>query len=359
MSLVYITYYQKFSWCQSPWLREAERQLVQPIPRVDRQDQDCRRQAARRRPAPRRGAPACRCCGSPRTVRRGEKHGNFLHRDFEYFACADCDFLFVEPFAGYAIYNDDYYQGRGPDPYVDYASEYADYRRTDRGHEFEDLARIAGDFFSPSAHPAAAPASPLAWLDFGCGAGGLLKFLREGGTLAGRPLELTGHDVGSYAEKLKQRDGFRVLDLAELTALPDAQFDLISMIEVIEHIPEPSPTIALAARLLKPGGLLILTTGNMDCPVARRHGLNFGYVLPEIHVSHFTPRCLEKLYVRHGLRPHAVRYAGVVRFKLIKTIRHPALKPIFRLIARLPGVVPLLDSLYGVSAMPCAVKAAS
>ena len=313
--------------------------------------------------------PACRCCGSPRTVQRGVKHGNFLHRDFEYFACADCEFLFVEPFAGYAIYNDDYYQGRGPDPYVDYASEYADYRRTDRVHEFEDLARIAADFVrsseqrvASSEHPAPESStrySPLRWLDFGCGAGGLLMFLRDHGTLAGRPLEVTGHDVGSYAEKLQRRDGFRVLGLDELAALPDAQFDVISLIEVIEHIPEPSPTIALAARLLRPGGLLLLTTGNMDCPVARRQGLDFGYVLPEIHVSHFTPRCLAKLYARHGLQPHAVRYDGVVRFKLIKTVRRPALKPLFRLVARLPGVVALLDHLYGVSAMPCAVKAAS
>jgi len=53
--------------------------------------------------------------------------------------------------------------------------------------------------------PRPAAASPLRWLDFGCGAGGFLKYLRERGTLQGRPLELTGHDVGSYAELLREK----------------------------------------------------------------------------------------------------------------------------------------------------------
>ncbi|WP_414663859.1 class I SAM-dependent methyltransferase [Horticoccus sp. 23ND18S-11] len=339
-------------------------------------------------------APVCRCCGSTDITLRGRKPGDFIRKEFSFYACNACELLFVEPFSGFEIYNDAYYRGQGPDPFVDYETEYRDWRRSDRGLEFADLAGLAAEHVragerrkeqgegqatdraspspaprplspalpspSPSSllpSPAAHRAAPLRWLDFGCGAGGFLKFLRERGSMAGRPLDLTGHDVGSYADLLQRVDGFRILDLDALRAEPDASYDIISLIEVIEHLPDPSAAIATVARLLKPGGLLLLTTGNLDCAIARRHGIHYRYCAPEIHVSLFNPRCLARLYRRHGLEPKTVRYHGAVKFKVVKSLRH---RKVLRAIARgalaLPPVVRAVDALYGVSAMPCAVK---
>ena len=284
--------------------------------------------------------PSCRACGAGPITLRGRKQGTFLRREFDFHACAACGFMQVEPFSGFAIYDDAYYRGAGPDPYVDYAAEYTDWRRTDRGLEFADLARIAQDFFSPSPPLPLSPSSaaaPLRLLDFGCGAGGFLKFLRERGTLAGRPLDLTGHDVGSYADMLRERDGFRILDLDALAREPDARYDIISLVEVIEHLPAPLEPMQLVARLLKPGGLLLLTTGNLDSPAARRAGLGYRYCAPEIHVSLFNPRALSALYRRVGLEPQAVRYHGAVQFKVVKTLRHrPALRALARAALQLP-----------------------
>ena len=293
---------------------------------------------------------------------RGHKRGKFIERDFEYLDCAACGYLFVEPFAGYEIYNDDYYRGLGPDPYVDYASEYAHHRGTDRVLEFDDLARLATQYFESnfSAKEPANTCAPITWLDFGCGAGGLLKYLSDCKSLpvAGqtRPLEITGHDVGSYADLLRTNDGFRILNLTELQTLPDAQFDVISLVEVIEHIEYPAPVISLISRLLRPGGLLILTTGNNDCPVARRDGLSYRYHLPEIHVGTFNPRCLAWLYQQHGLSPYLVRYRGVVHFKVLKSLLNSGRRHVARLALRFPPLARLIDHAYGVSAMPCAVK---
>jgi SAM-dependent methyltransferase len=333
-------------------------------------------------------APVCRACGSPRTSLLGRKPGEFIRQEFAFHTCADCRLLFVEPFSGFAIYNDAYYRGEGPDPYVDYEAEYRDWRRSDRLLEFEDLAGIAERMLrdqgkdplpdsalpqSPSLPLSPSPSLPLSassllsppgaaerrlrWLDFGCGAGGFLKYLRELGTLAGRPLELTGHDVGSYADLLRTTDGFRILDFDELQREPSGHFDVISLIEVIEHLPDPDSTLALAARLLRPGGLLLLTTGNLDGPVARRQGIHYRYCAPEIHVSLFNPSCLAQLYRRHGLAPLAVRYNGAVKFKVLKSLRHhPVLRALAAAALRVPGMVRLPDWLYGVSAMPCATK---
>lgn len=326
----------------------------------------------------------CRCCGSTNITLRGRKPGEFIRREFAFYACRDCELLFVEPFSGFEIYNDAYYRGAGPDPYVDYETEYRDWRASDRGYEFCDLARIAdahvqhgaalaagsreqgaGTPFDPIAASVPSPfsllpppgAQRLRWLDFGCGAGGFLKFLRERGQLAGRPLEVEGHDVGSYAELLKRADGFRIFDLDELSREPAARYDIISMIEVLEHLPDPRAALTLVSRLLKPGGLLLLTTGNLDNPVARRHGIHYRYCAPEIHVSLFNPRCLARLYRSVGLEPFSVRYRGAVKFKVVKSLRHRrVLRALAQLALRFPPVVRTVDWLYGVSAMPCAVK---
>ena len=308
-------------------------------------------------------APACRCCGSSRTTLRGRKRGEFIRRDFEFHVCQDCGFMFVEPFSGWEIYNDEYYRGHGPDPYVDYETEYRDWRRSDRGFEFDDLVRLAEKRLrdhgtkGPRDPNTSSSAAPLRWLDFGCGAGAFLKYLRERGALDGRPLELTGHDVGSYADLLKEKDGFRILGLDELFREPEATYDIISMVEVLEHLPQPVEPLRLISRLLKPGGLLLLTTGNLDGPIARRQGIHYRYCAPEIHVSLFNPHCLTTLYREVGLTPYPVRYDGAVRFKVVKSLRHRRVLRAFASgMLRFPPVVRAIDLLYGVSAMPCAVK---
>lgn len=301
-------------------------------------------------------APACRACGSARTRPRGEKTGAYLRRTFTFHDCADCGLLFVEPFSGFGVYDDAYYRGEGPDPYVDYETEYRDWRSSDRRHELADLVGIAADHLRRNRAPDQG-AEPLRWLDFGCGAGALLKCLRDTGRLAGRNLELTGHDVGSWADRLRSEERLRILGPEELAALPGGSFDVISMIEVIEHLPFPQEPVELAARLLRPGGLLLLTTGNLGSPAARRAGLAHHYCAPEIHVSLFNPDSLARLYARSGLLPVKVRFRGAIRFKVLKTLRHrPRLRSIASLALRLPPVIAAVDLLYGVSAMPCAVK---
>ncbi len=298
--------------------------------------------------------PKCRACGSPRVALRGRKQGEFIRQEYSFYACADCRFMAVEPFSGFAIYDAAYYRGEGPDSLVNYENEYRNWRATHRRHEFHDLARLAEDFLRQRAP---AERGPVHWLDFGCGAGGLLKYLRERGRIAQRPVEITGHDVGAYAELLRDQDGFRILDFQQISAAPSDQYDVITMIEVIEHLPEPAEAIALVARLLKPGGLLLLTTGNLEAPIPRRGGIHHRYCIPEIHVSLFNPTALTRVYRAAGLEPISVRYRGAIRFKVLRAL--PQSGAVLRLTNLALGLPPLrwmIDAAYGVSAMPCATK---
>lgn len=302
-----------------------------------------------------RPAVTCRCCGSRQATLVGKRYGNFLKRDFDFWHCAACDYVFVDPFPGYGVYSEDYYSGTGPDPYVDYESESRDYGSTDRIAEFDDFWRLATGFMEASL-----PAGDVRWLDFGCGAGGFMKFLRDRARhrSAGRSwtIQVCGHDVGTYADRLSREEGFSILGFDELAAQPDGRYEVISLIEVVEHLEYPDLVFALAARLLKPGGLLLVTTGNIASFVARQKGLDYAYMIPEIHVGYFTPGALEAIYRRHGLVPVRFRYGGAVRFKVIKTLRSAASKRFARIALRLPFAVRLIDALYGTSKMPCATK---
>lgn len=312
----------------------------------------------------------CRACGSDNTVLRGNKPGWTSVTKYSFYDCRACGLLFVEPFAGFEIYNDAYYRGEGPDPFVDYESEYRDWRSTDRRLELIDFVRIAESYLrrvaadnnvstqeSTGNSQRSELERPIRWLDFGCGAGALLKCLRERAEIAGRPIEIFGHDVGSYADALASVDQFRILNIEDLKEQPSESYDVISMIEVIEHLPAPAEQINLISRLLKPGGMLLLTTGNLQCPIAKRQGIYYGYCAPEIHVSLFSPQSITQLYTRAGLSPLQVKYRGVVDFKVVKTLRHRRiLKSLARLALLVPPVRSVVDILFGVSAMPCAVK---
>jgi len=94
-------------------------------------------------------------------------------------------------------------------------------------------------------------------LDFGSGIGSLgLLFAHHG-------METTLADVNprlnDYARWRFERRGLRadVVDLRH-EALPDGRFDLISAIDVFEHLPEPPATMAALARALRPGGTIFL-----------------------------------------------------------------------------------------------------
>ena len=295
----------------------------------------------------------CRCCGSENVTCRGEKRGRFIARDFRFYVCEECSFQFVEPVTDFTIYNDAYYAGKGPDPSVDYEQEFQNYAATPRVFEFQDLFALAKDHLRKL--PQAAPET-VAWLDFGCGAGGLLKYARDhAGDLVGRDrrIRLVGHDVGSYAGRLRA-EGFEVLDQEELKSA-GSEFDIVSCIEVLEHLPSPRAVIELLARLLKPSGLLLLTTGNMHCPLAKLQGLQFSYCVPEIHVSLSNPGLLAALYRQAGLKPVYMKYHGVIRFRILKSLTHGTARRLSAL-AHFPFIIRLADLAYGTSAMPCAIK---
>ena len=297
-------------------------------------------------------------CGSNDLRARGTKRGKFRPLDFHFYECKSCSFLFVAPVTGPEIYDDRYYRGDGADPLVDYESEYTDHGTTPRNYEFLDLYRLANKHLE--VNPDALAQESIRWLDFGCGAGGLLKFLRDRKTVQVRDqewkIDASGFDVGSYAEKLRTIDNLKIWNRGQLEKLPVGYFQIVTCIEVVEHLQEPLGVFEILARLLAPRGLLLLTTGNLGSPLAKIMGIRFPYCIPEIHVSYFTPFSLRDAYDKVGLRPVKVEFLDGLRFKFLKNVA-PLLPPrLAQAFARSTILLRVLDFLYGVSAMPSATK---
>lgn len=99
-------------------------------------------------------------------------------------------------------------------------------------------------------------------VDIGCG-GGLVS---EG--LARMGAQVTGVDMASKAlavAKLHALDANVVVDYREATAeamaaeLPE-QFDVVTCLEMLEHVPDPASVVAACAKLAKPGAMLFFST---------------------------------------------------------------------------------------------------
>ena len=239
-----------------------------------------------------------------------------------------------------AIYNDAYYAGKGADPLVNYVAELADENRSTRRYEWEGLRTIAGDLGAPATGR---------WIDFGGGAGAFARFLSRSG------FDAFAYDTGHGIE-IAKANGVPVASAAMLDAF-DGTVDVVSAIEVLEHVRDPVVVMDRMARLLRPGGVLIITTGN----VARRRGplARWSYLVPEVHITFFSPSSLALAFRQAGLEPISVArsrgWDSVIRYKVLKNLGINRRAVVERVLPwRVIGAI--LDRLRGVSEMPAARK---
>jgi SAM-dependent methyltransferase len=134
--------------------------------------------------------------------------------------------------------------------------------------------------------------------------------------------------------------------------------DVVSAIEVLEHVADPYPILDRIAQLLRPGGILLLTTGNVAChrgPLER-----WSYVMPEVHITFYSPSSLDVAYRKVGLLPIAARrstgWDGVIRYKVLKNLGIHRRGLLEQLLPWAP-IGWFLDRRRGVSAMLSARKA--
>lgn len=149
---------------------------------------------------------------------------------------------------------------------------------------------------------------PVRVLDVGCADGRLLTWYRE--AMPERTIETYGIDIGEDAvEQAKKAGHIAVAGRFEVdTELPDGTFDLIVASHVIEHVADPIQFARRAAELLKPGGLFMFATPNVDSADVRRFGRFWGGWHFPRHWTLYDPKTAEQLAEQVGLTVEQVGY---------------------------------------------------
>jgi len=142
-------------------------------------------------------------------------------------------------------------------------------------------------------------------LEIGCGTGHNLKMLAEFGTVDAIEVDSTARAI---AEK---RLGRTVFDspLPELSGLAERHYDLVGAFDVVEHIRDDQAAIAGIARLLKPGGRLVVT-------VPAHPWMWSAHDVANHHQRRYSRRALKSLIERSPLRLEGIGYFNSLLFPL-------------------------------------------
>jgi SAM-dependent methyltransferase len=133
-------------------------------------------------------------------------------------------------------------------------------------------------------------------VELGCRFGGLLKHFVEGNKVTGADIDRTAlkqcadmYGITTYLADLNDRLPFR-----------DAEFDVVVLSEVLEHLPYPTITLSEAARICKPQGKLVGSVPNAYRLKNRLRFLIGGPVeLDPTHLHHYSAELLERTLSKH------------------------------------------------------------
>lgn len=137
-------------------------------------------------------------------------------------------------------------------------------------------------------------------LDVGCATGTSVSIFQQFG------FNSSGIDPSSQPVELGQAAG-RDLQVGYLqeAGFPNDAFDVVTMYEVIEHVPDPISLLTEVARILKPGGVVIVGTGNIDSWTRKIRGERWDFFDLRKnggHVCFYSPQVLKHIAPMFGLR---------------------------------------------------------
>ena len=231
----------------------------------------------------------CNLCGSnhAKKLLTGPDRLHSSDEEFNLMECQDCGLIYLSPRPG-PDEIDKYYPADYQPFYKAIAEEPSFFRRLDRRY---GLHRRCNEVIKRAGN------SGLL-LDIGCATGIFLNGMRE------RGWQVKGVELSEYAANYA-RERFHLEVTTGTLAdakFPENHFNLVTMWDVLEHVPDPAETLTEIHRIMKPGGWLVLSLPN---PVAwERHWFNqfwAGWDVPR-HFQIFSPQVIQQYLNRSGLQ---------------------------------------------------------
>jgi 2-polyprenyl-3-methyl-5-hydroxy-6-metoxy-1,4-benzoquinol methylase len=171
----------------------------------------------------------------------------------------------------------------------------------------EEEGRVAT--FSESLGHVRRYASSGRLLDVGCHVGTFIALAEQAG------FEVAGVEPSRWAAR---RAGQRVrgpvhVGVVEDTPLPEGTYDVVTMWDVIEHLPDPSSTLRAVHSALRPGGVFAITTMDVEALFPRIVGRRWPWYM-QMHLVYFSRRTLGELLRRSGFEiVEVTRHRRIVR----------------------------------------------
>jgi len=136
------------------------------------------------------------------------------------------------------------------------------------------------------------------FLDIGCSAGFILEAARKKGFEAfGCEISPIGLKYAREELKLNVKAAF-----LEDAGYPSEHFDVITMYNLIEHIPDQGPFLKEVRRILKKNGLIEIWTPDIGHWRARLKKGRWNNLIPPDHIFYFSFSTLEKLLAKYNLK---------------------------------------------------------
>lgn len=223
----------------------------------------------------------------------------FTARGFAHHRCLGCGFLFVNPrlneTGARLYYNSDYYRA------------YCEFNEKPINEMDGPYCRTFGNQLSAFVEVVRKICPAGRVVDLGCGLGGFLA------ALPADAYERIGVEYNeAAADFARSRYGLRIVGgVSDLTE-ERGTADIVTAVEVIEHVADPLDWLREAATLLSPSGTLIITTPNIDSLDYRLYGERCQHFCAPSHVNFFGVETLTTLGRRAGLRREHYSYRGGV-----------------------------------------------
>jgi len=142
-------------------------------------------------------------------------------------------------------------------------------------------------------------------LDFGAGAGHFRRAMAEAGW------EAFGVDISSQLTKDSVPPPLRMDGPVPRLAFPDDYFDAVTLWHVIEHMPDPRSTLRELNRVLRMGGVLLLSQQNFSSFQARVFGRRWLILDPPRHLFQFAPKSLTMLAEQEGFEHLRIEHSSL------------------------------------------------
>ncbi|MBI5944627.1 MAG: class I SAM-dependent methyltransferase [Chloroflexi bacterium] len=145
--------------------------------------------------------------------------------------------------------------------------------------------------------------------------------------------KFSGVEINPQAAEQARQKGIEIIgtDFQAIEGLPSDAFDVVTAFDVVEHITDPAGFLKQAVRVVRPGGLIIISTGNALSLPLRLLGSRHYFVVNAEHVSFISPQWCKRLAGEIGVTLIAERrFSHAIFNNIYLRIKQIALNIMYR-----------------------------